>query len=86
MTKLKEETSTADIPDVPGPTGTMPCGRPYFNCDNNEGMFWNLHKQARGKGQWYKTHYKDEPVANWARSNKGKSFYLQYKNMFRKVK
>ena len=87
MSKINEDTSTADIPDVPaGPTGKMPCGTPYFNCNHNEKMFWSLHTKSREKGQWYKKHYKDEPVANWARANKGKNFYLQYNDIFRKVK
>ena len=85
--KLDESTTSASIPDVPaGPTGNMPCGTPYFDCGHNESMFWNLHRKARSKGQWFTKHYKDEPVANWARQNKGKNFYLQYKDMFRKVK
>ncbi len=81
---LKEETTTADIPNEP--TGNMADGRPFFNCDHNEKLFWDLHTRVRGKGQWYKTHYQNEPVANWARANKGKNFYLQYKDMFRKIK
>ena len=81
MLKLNESTTVTNIPDVPtGPSGKMPCGTPYFNCDHKEDMFWNLHVKARGKGQWFNKHYKDEPVANWARQNKGKSFYLRYQD------
>ena len=44
-------TTTTSIPA--GPTGKMPCGTPYFNCNHNEDMFWNLHTKARKKGQWF---------------------------------
>lgn len=85
--KIDESTVAANIPDVPAkPTGTMHNGCPYFNCDHNPDMFWKLHTKARGKGKWFKNHYQDEPVANWARQNKGKNFYLQHDSMFRKVK
>ncbi len=82
--KLKEATVQGDIPTTP--TGKMPCGTPYFDCGHREDMFWDLHVKARGKGQWFNKHYKDEPVANYARSNKGKNFYLKLNDMFRKVK
>ncbi len=55
--KIEEETTTADIPD--GAAGKMAGGRPYFNCDHNEGMFWGLHTKVRCKVQWYKNHYKE---------------------------
>ncbi len=87
MKNIKEETSVSDIPTEPvGPSGKMPDGCPYFNCDKNENMFWNLHIHARGKGKWFDKHYSDKPVAAWARQNKGKNFYLQFKDMFRKIK
>lgn len=67
------------------PSGTMPCGTPYFNCSDEQ--FWSLHTQVRKHGGWYDKFYQDTDVAQWARQNKGKGFYLKHESgMFRKVK
>ena len=93
MCGLKEATMTGDVamPDAPmsmkkkgTPTGKMPCGSPYFDCDDE--AFWNLHQKVRGNRQWFDKHYKDTEIAQWARENKGSKFYLKNNEMFRKVK
>jgi hypothetical protein len=87
MKKIKEETTTTSLPEVETlPSGKMICGTPYFNC--NDDIFFNLHLKKRKNKQWFNKHYKDSNVANWARKNKGKDFYLKHEseNMFRKVK
>ena len=81
--KLKEVSTMSSVAVPQGPTGQMKCGTPYFDCD--EDMFYSLHLKKRKSGQWFRKHYKDSEVANWARKNKGKSFYLKHNNMFRKV-
>lgn len=87
---IAEETSSADIPNIPVVTGTpsgyMPgCGTPYFDCD--EDLFYNLHLKAkREPGQWFTKYYQDSNVAAFAKNNKGQSFYLRYDGMARKVK
>jgi hypothetical protein len=90
MCGIKEATMAADIPDVPSlprgtPTGKMPCGSPYFDCDDDQ--FWDLHTRVRGNRQWFDKHYKDSDIAQWARKNKGSKFYLKHESgMFRKIK
>ncbi len=88
--KIDEATVAANIPEVRGPSGIMPCGSPYFSCNDNEELFWNLHRRKRKNRQWYKTHYKNEEVTKWARKNKNKNFYLKLSvsgvDMFRKIK
>lgn len=87
---LVESTDTADVavPDAPaqtGPAGHMPCGSPYFNCSDDQ--FWTLHTKSRGDKQWFNKHYQDSGIADWARANKGKNFYLKHESgMFRKIK
>jgi hypothetical protein len=89
--KVEEETGVDNVamPDAPAvkgtPTGKMPCGSPYFDCDDDQ--FWGLHQRARGNRQWFDKHYKDTNIAQWARKNKGSQFYLKHDSgMFRKVK
>jgi hypothetical protein len=79
-------TSSVAMPQGPlgAPTGKMNCGTPFFDCD--EDQFFNLHRKARQSGQWWKKHYKDTNMAQWAKKNKGKNFYLRHKGMFRKIK
>ena len=82
---ISEETTTAAIPDVQ-PAYSLPCGTPVFKVDDD--IFFNLHlKQRKDKG-WYDKHYKDSNVAQWARKNKGKEFYIKHgeKEMYRKIK
>jgi hypothetical protein len=86
MLGLKEATSAAAVPALGMPTGKMPCGTPFFKC--NDEQFWDLHTRVRGNRQWFDKHYKDTNMAAWARNNKGSKFYLQHEGlgMFRKIK
>jgi hypothetical protein len=87
MLGLKEETTTANIPS--GKPDGQYMGLPMFKCDDSKNdMFWRLHKTKRKHKQWYKTHYQDSNLAQWAKGNSGKDFYLYNVNhdMFRKVK
>jgi predicted RNA-binding protein YlxR (DUF448 family) len=62
----------------------MACGTPFFACD--EKMFYDLHMKKRKNKGWYDKFYKDTAVADYARKNKGRSFYLKHNNIFRKIK
>lgn len=87
MLKLSEDVSTGDV-DLP-PTNSGPdshiSGSPCFKVPDD--TFWKLHKTCRKDKSWYKTHYKDTRVADYARSNKGSTFYIQHEdnNLVRKI-
>jgi hypothetical protein len=82
---LTEETGTSAVAMPDGPLqNKMPCGTPYFDCDEDD--FFSLHLKAkRNPGQWYKKYY-GQDVGDWAKNNKGKSFYLKHNEMFRKIR
>ena len=86
MLSIEEETNSTAVEIPQNGCGTMPCGTPYYTVDDD--LFFTLHLKKREKGQWYNKHYKDSAVADFARRNPRRSFYLKHRElgMFRKIK
>ena len=85
MLKLTEDTSTSDVDLPPSKPDSEISGSPCFRVPDD--TFWKLHKTCRKDKGWYNKHYKDSRVADYARSNKGSTFYIQHEdnNLVRKI-
>ncbi len=87
--KLNEETEVDDIA-TPEPTNEPDATHAGFPCFNvGDDSFWKMHGCAkREPRQWSKTWTgNDMKVANWARSNPGKPFFIKGDNgMMRMIK
>lgn len=76
MLKLTEDTTTGDVALPPTSHDSVVAGSPCFKVPDN--IFWKLHQTCRKDRQWYDKHYSDTRVADYARKNKGSSFYIQH--------